>query len=321
MCVLLLLFLLNIFPQGVRGRIETQQTVMAELGQQAQIPCELLETRDVLQVTWQKVRGQGEVNLAAYSEFFGTKVNAGFEGKVEVKPGLQSSSLVVRNLTEQDEGCYLCLFNTHPDGAITGKSCLKLYELQEPRLDLRDSNRTVSCSVTGRPAVTVSLNVSGCDLSSLHTSTSVINANGTVSVTATAGLSAVCSSSTAQVRCAGRVFSGPERETITTLHVDNEPSTPASSSSHVEKDSGVDNSGYIAVISFLGSFVFVLGSLVACLTFFVWKAQKFRDPEQNKKPQTSDHTDEPHTPLIEQENETRKRSPKKPSPHVVKCLF
>ncbi|XP_075994692.1 nectin-4-like [Genypterus blacodes] len=304
MSVLLLLFLLDISPQGVRGRIETQQTVMAELGHQAQIPCELLETRDVLKVTWQKVRGQGEVNLAAYSKFFGTKVNAGFEGKVEVKPGLQSSSLVVRNLKEQDEGCYLCLFITQ-DGAIAGKSCLRLYELHEPRLDLRDSNRTVSCSVTGRPAVTVSLSVSGCDLSSPHTSISVINADGTVSVTATAGLSAVCSSSTAQVRCAGRVFSGPERETITTLHVDNEPSTPASSSSHVEKDSGVDNSGYIAVISILVA-VLVLGSLVACLTFFVWKAQKFRDPEQNKKPQTSDDTDEPHTPLIEQANETRK---------------
>lgn len=113
---------------GLTGMIEIQQTVMAALGDKAHFTCKLLQSRDVLQVTWQKVTDQGEVNMAAYSKFFGTKVNLGFEDKVELKHcGLQNCSLIMRNVTEQDEGCYRCLFNTYPDGAIAGKSCLKVY--------------------------------------------------------------------------------------------------------------------------------------------------------------------------------------------------
>uniref|UniRef100_A0A8C6TSR6 Immunoglobulin V-set domain-containing protein n=1 Tax=Neogobius melanostomus TaxID=47308 RepID=A0A8C6TSR6_9GOBI len=40
---------------------------------------------------------------------------------------LRNCSIVVQNVTEQDEGCYLCLFITSSDMAYYGKACLHTY--------------------------------------------------------------------------------------------------------------------------------------------------------------------------------------------------
>uniref|UniRef100_A0A8C4GVE4 Immunoglobulin V-set domain-containing protein n=1 Tax=Dicentrarchus labrax TaxID=13489 RepID=A0A8C4GVE4_DICLA len=74
-----------------------------------------MQNKDVVQVTWQKP--EGEKTLATSSKPFGPRVNPDFIDKVEFKDaGLQNNSIVIRNLTEQDEGCYQCLFNSYPEG-------------------------------------------------------------------------------------------------------------------------------------------------------------------------------------------------------------
>ena len=100
----------------------------ATVGDEALLNCQLIQSKDVLQVTWQKLLSEGvEENIATYNKYFGQRVNAGFEEMVKFKDaGLQSSSIVIRKVTEEDEGCYRCLFNTYPDGALTGTTCLKL---------------------------------------------------------------------------------------------------------------------------------------------------------------------------------------------------
>uniref|UniRef100_A0A3Q4GZQ7 Ig-like domain-containing protein n=1 Tax=Neolamprologus brichardi TaxID=32507 RepID=A0A3Q4GZQ7_NEOBR len=172
--------------------IQTQQTVLAAVGEDAEVSCQLLETKDVLQVTWQKISPDAETNVATYNKYFGQRVNDGFTEKFGFKyTGLQNCSIVIRNVTEQDEGCYRCLFNTYPEGAFTGRTCLQLHE---PVVDVRESNSTeewvVSCSATGRPAPTVTLSVSQQDLSfSQYNTVSVSNTNATFTVTTTAVLS------------------------------------------------------------------------------------------------------------------------------------
>ncbi len=89
-------------------------------------------------------------------------------------------------------------------------------ELHGPYLQVRGSNSTegaaVSCSATGRPPPTVTLNVLNPDLNfSNYSSVSVANANGTVTVTETAKLSGP-RDSTAQVVCAVQVLSSPQIE-------------------------------------------------------------------------------------------------------------
>ncbi|XP_044200749.1 OX-2 membrane glycoprotein-like isoform X2 [Thunnus albacares] len=221
--VLYFLFIVEVFPKGLTSVIQTQQTVMAAVGEDVHLSCQLMESKDVLQVTWQKLSPEGKnKNLATYSKRFGQTVNPGFQGKVEFKDaGLQNCSIVIRKVMEQDEGCYLCLFHTYPDGSLTGRTCLQLYELHEPILQIRESNSTeetvVSCSATGRPAPTVTLNVPQQDLYFSHNSTvSVTNTNGTVTVTTTAVLSGSHENG-AQVGCAARLLSVPEIQVFKTI--------------------------------------------------------------------------------------------------------
>ncbi|XP_039877863.1 OX-2 membrane glycoprotein-like [Simochromis diagramma] len=220
-----------VFIFGVFGKaltvVQTQQTVLAAVGQDAEFSCQLLDTKDVLQVTWQKISHDVETNVATYSKQFGQRVNDGFTNKVEFKyTGLQNCSIVIRNVTEQDEGCYHCLFNAYPDGSLTGKPCLHVFELHEPVVDVRESNSTeewvVSCSATGRPAPTVTLSVSQQDLSfSQYNTVSVSNTNATFTVTTTAVLSGSRKHST-QVGCAARVLSAPHREVMVTIPHDDD---------------------------------------------------------------------------------------------------
>ncbi|XP_031599213.2 OX-2 membrane glycoprotein-like isoform X1 [Oreochromis aureus] len=202
--------------------IQTQQTVLAAVGEDAEFSCQLLQTKDVLQVTWQKISHDVETNVAMYNKQFGQRMNDGFTDKFKFKyHGLQNCSIVIRNVTEQDEGCYHCLFNTYPEGSFTGKTCLQVYELHEPVVDVRESNSTeewvVSCSATGRPAPTVTLSVSQQDLNfSQYNTVSVSNTNATFTVTTTAVLSGSRKHST-QVGCAARVLSAPHREVMVTI--------------------------------------------------------------------------------------------------------
>ncbi|MEQ2189427.1 hypothetical protein GOODEAATRI_025166 [Goodea atripinnis] len=135
------------------------------------------------------------------------------------KAGLQKSSIVIKSATEQDGGCYLCLFNIYPDGALIGRTCLMVYELHEPILDARRSNSptesVVSCSATGRPAPSVTLTVLHQNLSfSQYNSTRVTNSNGTVTITTTALLSAFSST---EVGCSVSVLSAAPRELLVTV--------------------------------------------------------------------------------------------------------
>ncbi|CAK6980795.1 OX-2 membrane glycoprotein-like [Scomber scombrus] len=227
--VLYLLFVVEIFPKGLTDVIQTQQTVMVKVGEDVHLSCQLMQTKDVLQVTWQKDLPEGKKNIATYSEHYGQTVNPGFQDKVEFKDaGLKNCSIVIRKVMEQDEGCYLCLFNTFPDGSLTGRTCLHLYELHEPILQIRESNSTeetvVSCSATGRPAPTVTLNVPQQDLYFSNSSTvSVTNTNATVTVTTTAVLSGFRGND-AQVGCAARLLSVPEIQVFKTIPAVNQSS-------------------------------------------------------------------------------------------------
>uniref|UniRef100_UPI0037E8578A OX-2 membrane glycoprotein-like n=1 Tax=Semicossyphus pulcher TaxID=241346 RepID=UPI0037E8578A len=230
--VILFLCASGLFQEGLTALIQTQLTVMAALGEEAHFSCRLMQTRDVLQVTWQKCSPGKEKTLATDNKYFGQRVDPYFIGRVEINDGgLQNTSIVIREVTEYDEGCYRCLFNTYPDGALTGLTCLKLYELHGPVLDVRVSNSSeeavVSCSATGRPAPTVTLSVLQHKVNSsdhVHT-----NTNGTVTVTRTAVLSRLHNNS-AQVECAAQVLSVPPKKVSVTI-----PEVEPTSSSDGEK--------------------------------------------------------------------------------------
>uniref|UniRef100_A0AAZ1XGD1 Ig-like domain-containing protein n=1 Tax=Oreochromis aureus TaxID=47969 RepID=A0AAZ1XGD1_OREAU len=253
--------------------IQTQQTVLAAVGEDAEFSCQLLEPKDVLQVTWQKSSNDVETNVATYNKYFGQKVNTDFTDKVEFKyTGLQNCSILIRNVTEQDEGYYRCLFNTYPEGSFIGRTCLQVYELHEPVVDVRESNSTeewvVSCSATGRPAPTVTLSVSQQDLNfSQYNTVSVSNTNATFTVTTTAVLSGSRNNST-QVGCAARVLSAPHREVMVMI--------PDDDDDELDEKSGSNPRNLGTRISVILSSVVLLVLCVAALIFFGYRKKSTR---------------------------------------------
>ncbi|XP_032413095.1 OX-2 membrane glycoprotein-like [Xiphophorus hellerii] len=210
----------TILQTGLAVLIQTQQTVLAAVGEDAPLSCRLLETKDVQQVTWQKVLEKTERNIGSYSQYFGETVNPGFKDKVQfTEAGLQKNSIVIRNVTEQDAGCYLCLFNTYLDGALIAATCLEVYELHGPFINVSRSNSPpgsdVTCSATGRPVPMVTLTVLHQNLGFSHYNTSrVSNTNGTVTFTTKVLLSALSST---QVGCSVSVDSAAPRELLVTV--------------------------------------------------------------------------------------------------------
>ncbi|MEQ2281482.1 hypothetical protein AMECASPLE_030856, partial [Ameca splendens] len=117
-----------LFYEGVAEPIKTEKIVLAAEGEDAPLSCQLVETKDVQQVTWQKVLEDRERYVCTYNEYFGETVDPDFKEKVQfTEAGLQKSSIVIRSATEQDGGCYLCKFTIYPDGALTAGTCLKVY--------------------------------------------------------------------------------------------------------------------------------------------------------------------------------------------------
>uniref|UniRef100_A0A8B9NR59 Ig-like domain-containing protein n=1 Tax=Accipiter nisus TaxID=211598 RepID=A0A8B9NR59_9AVES len=120
--------------------------------------CQLVTKEDVLQVTWQKETDGAEDNIATYSTINGQKIAKGYVGHVSfAHTELQVSAISLHAVTLQDEGCYKCIFNTFPLGAVSGRMCLKVYVEAKliPSPDkAEDSEKVVgmSCSATGKPA-------------------------------------------------------------------------------------------------------------------------------------------------------------------------
>ncbi|XP_009886811.1 PREDICTED: uncharacterized protein LOC104289551 [Charadrius vociferus] len=126
--------------------------------------CRSVTKEDVLQVTWQKEVDGVEDNIATYSTMNGQKIAKGYVGHVSFAHSeLQASAISLHRVTLQDEGCYKCIFNTFPSGAVTGRMCLKVYAISNPKVEAKlipspdkteDSENVVgmSCSATGKPA-------------------------------------------------------------------------------------------------------------------------------------------------------------------------
>ncbi|NWS54295.1 OX2G protein, partial [Chunga burmeisteri] len=138
------------------------QSVQA--GENITFSCQSVTKEDVLQVTWQKETDGAEDNIATYSTMNGQKIAKGYVGHVRfAHSDLQISAISLHEVTFQDEGCYKCIFNTFPSGAVTGRMCLKVYAISDPKVEAKlipspskteDSEKVVgmSCSATGKPA-------------------------------------------------------------------------------------------------------------------------------------------------------------------------
>ncbi|NXV18013.1 OX2G protein, partial [Cepphus grylle] len=149
-------------PGSVQVMHRKVQSVQA--GGNVTFSCRSVTKEDVLQVTWQKEMDGAEDNIATYSTMNGQKIAKGYADHVSFAHSeLQDSAISLHGVTLQDEGCYKCIFNTFPSGAVAGRMCLKVYAISNPKVEAKlipspdkdeDSEKMVgmSCSATGKPA-------------------------------------------------------------------------------------------------------------------------------------------------------------------------
>ncbi|KAM8722672.1 OX-2 membrane glycoprotein-like isoform 2-T3 [Acanthopagrus schlegelii] len=292
-----LLCVLGLFHKGLTALIQTEQDVTTAVGDEACLSCQLLKSKEILQITQQKVLPEGEDNVATFNKYFGRRVNADYQGKVEIQESaLQNFSMSIKNTTELDEGCYRCVFSSYRAGALIGTTCLQVYELHEPVLHVGASGSeetVVSCSATGRPAPTVTLTVLKRKVHFSKTgSASVNNTNGTVTVTSTAVLTRLHDMDT-EVRCAVRVLSAAQKEKVRII--------PA------EVKQSAEGSSWIIIL------ILVPGLVIGCVAVIMpvllirilWNSSSLRDPEEIKTPQKPNRKTEMKIPLMQEENGLR----------------
>ncbi|XP_015742803.2 OX-2 membrane glycoprotein-like [Python bivittatus] len=132
-------------------------------GKNVTLFCQLAKQHDIVQVTWQK----NQTNIATYSKAYGAKVLSNQSNIHLSQNDLTFSAITFHAVTFKDEGCYNCIFTTFPLGPISGKTCLKVYALTEPEMNVRHVTNPdnteelieISCSVTGRPAPVITWKV------------------------------------------------------------------------------------------------------------------------------------------------------------------
>ncbi|XP_075764726.1 OX-2 membrane glycoprotein-like isoform X2 [Pelodiscus sinensis] len=143
---------------------------LAKTGENVTLQCRLVTDYEVLQVTWQKESGEAKGNIATYSKVNGQRILGDYEGRVHfAQSELKVSAIAIHAVSLQDEACYKCIFNSFPMGSITGRTCLKVYAISEPRLEAKlvshpdnaeEEMLEISCSVTGKPPPVISWNLS-----------------------------------------------------------------------------------------------------------------------------------------------------------------
>ncbi|XP_033373900.1 OX-2 membrane glycoprotein isoform X1 [Parus major] len=149
-------------PASVQVMNRKVQSV--QVGGNVTFSCRSVTREDVIQVTWQKETDGAEDNIATYSTMNGQKIAKAYVSHVSFAHSeLQASAISLHGVTLHDEGCYKCIFNTFPSGAVTGRMCLKVYAISDPIVETKiirspdkaeDSEKMVgmSCSATGKPA-------------------------------------------------------------------------------------------------------------------------------------------------------------------------
>ncbi|XP_006895422.1 PREDICTED: OX-2 membrane glycoprotein-like [Elephantulus edwardii] len=150
----------------------------------ASLRCFLNTYQEVLIVTWQKMRPSSPVNMVTYSKNHGVVIQPAFKDRLNITYlGLNDSTITFWNTTLEDEGCYLCLFNTFGAGKISGKACLTLYVQPTVYFDYKlfEDHLNITCSATARPAPEISWNVTGSGIE--NSTVRFSHPNGTTSVT------------------------------------------------------------------------------------------------------------------------------------------
>ncbi|XP_062366818.1 nectin-1-like [Cinclus cinclus] len=117
---------------ALKEPIQSDTTIIAALGGEANIYCNFSLSMDVLQVTWQKRNGTSFQNMATYSPIYGQRLIEPFQKKVRFTIAApNTSAITLQNLTLEDDSYYRCIFNVFRHGSFSKEICLNIQSTQK----------------------------------------------------------------------------------------------------------------------------------------------------------------------------------------------
>ncbi|KAG8543895.1 hypothetical protein GDO81_023438, partial [Engystomops pustulosus] len=95
-------------------------------GGRADLTCRISSLLDVVQVTWQRRTGDSYQTLVTRSRRFGVKISKSYENRISAPQtkNLGTSTIVLSELENEDDACFMVIFNIYPNGALKGDVCL-----------------------------------------------------------------------------------------------------------------------------------------------------------------------------------------------------
>ncbi|XP_056287412.1 OX-2 membrane glycoprotein-like [Pseudoliparis swirei] len=139
----LLLWVVVVGVTRTRGQVTAPASLRAEVGRPLLLGCNVTtETGEtVRQVRW--LNGRGEV-LLAYQPSAPLRVSHQHPDVQLTASHRDASSITIKRVRPDDEGCYRCIFDVYPRGPLEGFTCISL--TGQVRLE---GNKT---AVSGKPA-------------------------------------------------------------------------------------------------------------------------------------------------------------------------
>ncbi|NXL55744.1 OX2G protein, partial [Chordeiles acutipennis] len=152
-----------------------------KVGNNVTLGCTLTESKDVLQVTWQKDSEKSHDNIATYSTIKGLKIHEPYQDRMNFTSlVLNETNITFWDTRMDDSGCYTCLFNTFPFGSFSGRTCLSVFGLNASvHYNISEGHLIAICNAVGLPEPTITWNL----FNSTPTQETVRHTNGMVSIT------------------------------------------------------------------------------------------------------------------------------------------
>ncbi|NWT40978.1 OX2G protein, partial [Rissa tridactyla] len=152
------------------------------VGNNVTLGCTLTESKDVVQVTWQKDSEKSHNNIATYSTLKGLKIHEPYQDRMNFTSlVLNETNITFWDTRMDDSGCYTCLFNTFPFGSISGRTCLTVFGLNASvHYNISEGHLIATCNAVGFPEPTITWNNL---FNSTPTQETVRHTNGMVSIT------------------------------------------------------------------------------------------------------------------------------------------
>ncbi|XP_026233103.1 ig1_MRC-OX-2_like and Ig domain-containing protein isoform X2 [Anabas testudineus] len=149
----------------VTSQVSVDRNKTAVSGKKASLSCSYGLPEKVQQITWRHTSALGvSTEVASFAKQSDPMIEPPYQGRVWLSASLSDSQLTIQPVAIQDEGCYTCLYSTHPEGPKSSTVCLSTYVLPKPQVSYKTTSPGVieaNCTSVSRPPAEIVWNVEG----------------------------------------------------------------------------------------------------------------------------------------------------------------